>query len=67
MTMGKENMKEPVPCDLPPTPFLGHLKEQMGSPYSTRETVRMIGNPDEIHNTKAQDEDPQDEKGDIYV
>ncbi|GJV96407.1 hypothetical protein Tco_1547984 [Tanacetum coccineum] len=27
--MGKENMKEPVPRDLPPTPFLGHLKEQM--------------------------------------
>ncbi|GKE11905.1 hypothetical protein Tco_1415456, partial [Tanacetum coccineum] len=28
-TMGKENMKEPVPRDLPPTPFLRHLKEQM--------------------------------------
>ncbi|GJX01624.1 hypothetical protein Tco_0185537 [Tanacetum coccineum] len=28
-TMGKENMKEPVPHDLSPTPFLGHLKEQM--------------------------------------
>ncbi|GKB64037.1 hypothetical protein Tco_0920223 [Tanacetum coccineum] len=28
--MGKEKMKEPVPRDLPPTPFLGHLKEQMG-------------------------------------
>ncbi|GKC89190.1 hypothetical protein Tco_1149839 [Tanacetum coccineum] len=30
MTMGKENMKEPVPRDLPPTLFLGHLKEQIG-------------------------------------
>ncbi|GJR78215.1 hypothetical protein Tco_0149000 [Tanacetum coccineum] len=52
-TMGKENMKELVPHDLPPTPFLGHLKEQMGSPYRTRETVHMIGNPKEIHNEKA--------------
>ncbi|GKE06350.1 reverse transcriptase domain-containing protein, partial [Tanacetum coccineum] len=30
-----------------------HLKEQMGNPYRTRETVRMIGNPEEIHNEKA--------------
>ncbi|GKB30639.1 hypothetical protein Tco_0870040 [Tanacetum coccineum] len=57
MTMGKENMKEPVPRDLSPTPFLGHLKEQMGSPYRTRETVRIIGNPEEIHNAKAQEEE----------
>ncbi|GKA68424.1 hypothetical protein Tco_0768341 [Tanacetum coccineum] len=50
--MGKENMKEPVPRDLPPTPFIGHLKEQMGSPYRTR----MIRNPKEIHNAKAQED-----------
>ncbi|GJT16905.1 hypothetical protein Tco_0875611 [Tanacetum coccineum] len=56
-TMGKENMKEPVPHDLPPTPFLKHLKEQMGSPYRTRETVHMIGNPKEIHNEKAQEDE----------
>ncbi|GKE61379.1 hypothetical protein Tco_1511746, partial [Tanacetum coccineum] len=43
-TMGKENMKEPVPRDLSPTPFLGHLKEQVGSPDRTRKTVRVIGN-----------------------
>ncbi|GKB25719.1 ribonuclease H-like domain-containing protein [Tanacetum coccineum] len=55
-TTGKENMKEPIPRDLSPTPFLGHLKEQMGSPYRTRETVRIIGNPEEIHNMKAQEE-----------
>ncbi|GJR11891.1 ribonuclease H-like domain-containing protein [Tanacetum coccineum] len=55
--MGKENIKEPVPHDLPPTPFLGHLKEQMGSPYRTRETVRMNENPKEIHNAKAQDDE----------
>ncbi|GKF35473.1 hypothetical protein Tco_0108673, partial [Tanacetum coccineum] len=52
--MGKENMKELVPRDLSPMPFLGHLKEQMGSPYRTHETVCMIGNPEEIHNAKAQ-------------
>ncbi|GJR84130.1 hypothetical protein Tco_0154915 [Tanacetum coccineum] len=56
-TMGKENMKDPVPRDLPPTPFLGHLMEQMGSPYKTRETVRMIGKPEEIHNEKAQEDE----------
>ncbi|GKG00993.1 hypothetical protein Tco_0305698, partial [Tanacetum coccineum] len=61
-TMGKENMKESVPRDLPPTPFLGHLNEQMGSPYRTRETVYMIGNPKEIHNEKS-----QEDKGDMEV
>ncbi|GKG06391.1 hypothetical protein Tco_0326477, partial [Tanacetum coccineum] len=60
--MGKENIKESVPRNLPPTPFLGHLKEHMGSPYKTRETVRMIGNPEEIHNTKT-----QEDKGDMDV
>ncbi|GJZ74239.1 ribonuclease H-like domain-containing protein [Tanacetum coccineum] len=29
-TMGKENMKESVPLELPPMPFIGHLKEQIG-------------------------------------
>ncbi|GKC98931.1 hypothetical protein Tco_1169206 [Tanacetum coccineum] len=60
--MGKENMKEPVPRDLPPTSFLRHLMEQMGSPYRTRETIRMKGNPEEIHNAKA-----HDDEGDIDV
>ncbi|GJX55953.1 hypothetical protein Tco_0285850 [Tanacetum coccineum] len=55
--MGNENMKESVPRDLPPTPFLGHLKDQMGSPYKTRETIHMIGNPKEIHNEKAQEDE----------
>ncbi|GJX50863.1 hypothetical protein Tco_0277708 [Tanacetum coccineum] len=57
MTMGKENMKDLILRDLPPTPFLGHLKEKMGSPYKTRETVRIIGNPEEIHNVKAQNDE----------
>ncbi|GKE15464.1 reverse transcriptase domain-containing protein, partial [Tanacetum coccineum] len=49
----KENMKESVPHELPPMLFLGHLKEQMGSPYRTRKTLHMIGNHEEIHNEKA--------------
>nr|GEX95922.1 hypothetical protein [Tanacetum cinerariifolium] len=56
-TMGKENMKETVPRDLPPTLFLGHLKEQIVSPYRTRETVCMIENPGEVHKLKAQEEE----------
>ncbi|GJY92433.1 hypothetical protein Tco_0508215 [Tanacetum coccineum] len=46
-----------VPRDLPPMPFLGHLKEQMGSPYRIHETVHMSGNPEEIHNEKAQEDE----------
>ncbi|GKB67686.1 hypothetical protein Tco_0929098, partial [Tanacetum coccineum] len=34
-----------------------HLKKQMGSPYRTREIIRMIGNPEEIHNEKAQEDE----------
>ncbi|GJR48327.1 hypothetical protein Tco_1316430, partial [Tanacetum coccineum] len=55
--MGKENMKEPVPRGLPPTPFIGHLKEQIGRPYRTRETVHINGNLKEIHKAKAQDDE----------
>nr|GEW09727.1 zf-CCHC domain-containing protein/DUF4219 domain-containing protein/UBN2 domain-containing protein [Tanacetum cinerariifolium] len=62
----KEDMKQPVPRDLPvvypyvpPTSFPGCLKEQKGNPYKTRETVCMIGNPEKTH--KAQ-EDERDMK-----
>ncbi|GJV34690.1 ribonuclease H-like domain-containing protein [Tanacetum coccineum] len=66
--MGKGNMKEPVPRDLPPTPFLGHLKEQMGSPCRTRETICMIENPRKVHKMKAQeDEGDMDVGWDITV
>nr|GEX74961.1 hypothetical protein [Tanacetum cinerariifolium]GEX74971.1 hypothetical protein [Tanacetum cinerariifolium] len=67
-TIGKENIKEPVPCDLPPTPFLGHLKEQIGIPYRTRETICMIENLGEVHKIKAQeDEGDMDVGWDITV
>ncbi|GKC27867.1 hypothetical protein Tco_1035161 [Tanacetum coccineum] len=56
MKMGKKDMKEPVPYDLPvvqpyvpPTPFPGHLKKQNDNPYKTRETVCTIGIPEKIH------------------
>ncbi|GKB34718.1 reverse transcriptase domain-containing protein [Tanacetum coccineum] len=67
-TMGKENMKEPVPHDLPLTLFLGHLKEQIGSPYRTRETVCIIENLGEVHKMKAhEDEGDMDVGWDITV
>ncbi|GJW05867.1 hypothetical protein Tco_1568290 [Tanacetum coccineum] len=73
--MDKENVKDPVPCDLPvvqtyvpPTPILGHLKGQMGSPYRTRKTICMIGIPKEIHKIKDQeDEGDTDDGWDITV
>ncbi|GJT14848.1 hypothetical protein Tco_0873554 [Tanacetum coccineum] len=60
--MGMENIKGSVPRDLPPMPFLGHLKEQIVSPYNTRETVCMIENPGEVRKLKA-----QEDEGDIDV
>ncbi|GKD38430.1 hypothetical protein Tco_1258637, partial [Tanacetum coccineum] len=56
-TMDKENMKEPIPRNLSPTPFLGPMKEQIGSPYRTLKTVRMNINPEEIHNAKDRDDE----------
>ncbi|GJX37610.1 hypothetical protein Tco_0250913 [Tanacetum coccineum] len=49
--------EEPVPRDLPPTPFQGHLKKQIGSSYRIREIVCMIENPREVHKMKAQEDE----------
>ncbi|GJS51575.1 hypothetical protein Tco_0624937, partial [Tanacetum coccineum] len=38
--IGEENMKEPVPRELPPTPFLGHLKEEIGPVHDKEKIVR---------------------------
>ncbi|GJS98727.1 RNA-directed DNA polymerase, eukaryota, nucleotide-binding alpha-beta plait domain protein [Tanacetum coccineum] len=58
--MGKKDMKEPVPQDLPvvqpcvpPSLFLGHLKKQKDNPYETREIVCMIGSTEKINKKKA--------------
>nr|GEY63871.1 hypothetical protein [Tanacetum cinerariifolium] len=68
MIMGKENMKESVPHDLPPTLFLRHLNEQIGRPYKTRKTICMIENPMEVHKMKAlEDEGDMDVSWDIKV
>ncbi|GJX51019.1 hypothetical protein Tco_0277864 [Tanacetum coccineum] len=48
--------------------FLGHLKEQIGSPYRNHEIVCMIENPKEVHKMKAQeDEGDMDVSSDITV
>ncbi|GKA40105.1 hypothetical protein Tco_0732698 [Tanacetum coccineum] len=60
--MGKGNMKDSVPRDLLHTPFLGHLKEQIGSPYRTRKTICMIENPRKVHKMKA-----REDEGDVDV
>ncbi|GKE07868.1 hypothetical protein Tco_1411419 [Tanacetum coccineum] len=61
-------MEKPIPCNLPPTPFQGHLKEQMGSPYRTCKTICMIENHKKVHKMKAkEDEGDMDVGWDIIV
>ncbi|GKG29864.1 hypothetical protein Tco_0419762, partial [Tanacetum coccineum] len=50
-----------------PTPFLGHLKGQIGSPYRTHEIVYAIGIPKEIHKLKAQEDKGDDVSWDITI
>ncbi|GJR47878.1 hypothetical protein Tco_1315981 [Tanacetum coccineum] len=63
----KEDIKELVPRDLPvvhlnvpPTPFLGRLKEQKGNPYKIHETVCMIGNPEKTRKAQEDERDMED-------
>ncbi|GJW33700.1 hypothetical protein Tco_0053732 [Tanacetum coccineum] len=62
--IGKKDMKESVPCNLPvvqpyvpPMPFSGYLKKQKDNPYKTRENVCMIKSPKNIHKKKAQEDE----------
>ncbi|GKE59957.1 hypothetical protein Tco_1510324, partial [Tanacetum coccineum] len=55
MTMGKENVKEPVPRDLP--------AQFLGIPYRTRETICAIGIPEELE----EDEGDMNDGCDITV
>ncbi|GJV51438.1 hypothetical protein Tco_1447179 [Tanacetum coccineum] len=62
--IGKESLKEPVPRDLPPTSFLGHLKEQIGDmdvnwdiTVEDVERLRPIHDKEEIVRDEKQDYD----------
>ncbi|GKE75842.1 hypothetical protein Tco_1537883, partial [Tanacetum coccineum] len=47
-TMGKENVKEPVPRDLPVVQTYVQPTQFLGNPYRTRETICAIGIPEEF-------------------
>ncbi|GJS94093.1 retrovirus-related pol polyprotein from transposon TNT 1-94 [Tanacetum coccineum] len=51
--MGKENVKELVPCDLPVVQTYVPLMPFLGDPYRTRETICAIGIPEEIQEDKG--------------
>ncbi|GJW44519.1 hypothetical protein Tco_0073318 [Tanacetum coccineum] len=46
--MGKENVKEPVPRDLPVVQTYVQPTQFLGNPYRTRETICAIGIPEEF-------------------
>ncbi|GJZ76607.1 hypothetical protein Tco_0641279 [Tanacetum coccineum] len=48
-TMGKENVKEPVPRDLPVVQTYVPPTQFIGNPYRTHEIICAIGIPKEIH------------------
>ncbi|GJX16476.1 hypothetical protein Tco_0217308 [Tanacetum coccineum] len=56
-TMGKENVKEPVPRDLPVVQTYAPPSKFLGSPSRAHETVCMMGIPEEIHKVKAQEDE----------
>ncbi|GJV84279.1 hypothetical protein Tco_1524177 [Tanacetum coccineum] len=56
MTMGKENVKESVPCDLPVVRTYVPPMKFLGSPSRTHKTVCMMGIPEEIHKMKAHED-----------
>ncbi|GJT33203.1 reverse transcriptase domain-containing protein [Tanacetum coccineum] len=67
-TMGKENVKELVPHDLPVVQTYVPPPKFLGSPSRTHETVCMMGILEEIHKMKAQeDEGNTDDGWDITV
>ncbi|GJW19249.1 hypothetical protein Tco_0026685 [Tanacetum coccineum] len=55
-TIGKENVKEPVPHDLPVVQTYVPPTKFLGSPSRTHETICMMGIPEEIHKMKAQED-----------
>ncbi|GJY31097.1 hypothetical protein Tco_0414592 [Tanacetum coccineum] len=63
MTMGKENVKEPVPRNLPVVQTYVPPVQFLGNPYRTRETICAIGIPEEI----KEDEGDMNDGYDITV
>ncbi|GKB70437.1 hypothetical protein Tco_0931849 [Tanacetum coccineum] len=62
-TMGKENVKEPVPRNLPVVQTCVSPAQFLGNPYRTRETIFAIGIPEEI----KEDEGDMNDGCDITV
>ncbi|GKC17403.1 hypothetical protein Tco_1014185, partial [Tanacetum coccineum] len=62
-TKGNENMKEPVPHDLPVVQTYVPLAQFLGNPYRTRKTIYVIGIPEEI----KKDEGDMNDGYDIMV
>ncbi|GKA14087.1 reverse transcriptase domain-containing protein [Tanacetum coccineum] len=63
MTMGKENVKEPVPRDLPVVQTYVPPTKFLGSPSRTHETVCMMGILEEIHKMNAQEDEGKTDDG----
>ncbi|GKA18269.1 hypothetical protein Tco_0698106 [Tanacetum coccineum] len=58
--MGKENIKEPVPCDLPIVQTYAPPTQFLGSPYRTHQTICAIGIPEEIEEDEGDMNDGYD-------
>ncbi|GJU40343.1 hypothetical protein Tco_1193300 [Tanacetum coccineum] len=66
MSMGKENVKETVPRDLPVVHTYVPPMKFLGSPSRTHETVCMMGIPEEIHKMKAQEDEGNTNEGPVH-
>nr|GEY58642.1 hypothetical protein [Tanacetum cinerariifolium] len=62
-TMGKENVKEPVPRDLPVVQTYVPTMKFLGSPSRTHESICMMGIPKEIHKIKAHEDEGNTDDG----
>ncbi|GJZ60688.1 reverse transcriptase domain-containing protein [Tanacetum coccineum] len=63
MSMGKENVKETVPRDLPVVHTYVPPMKFLGSPSRTHETICMMGILEEIHKMKAQEDEGNTDDG----
>ncbi|GJX39687.1 calmodulin-interacting protein 111 isoform X1 [Tanacetum coccineum] len=63
MTMGKENVKEPVPRDLPVVQTYVPPTKFLGSPSRTHQTICMMGITEEIHKMEALEDEGNTDDG----